>query len=99
MLARSSLRSTRTLNGLRNGASAVTKRAVSSSSNAANEAIPTRLNVAAVASTSLAVGSIAWYYHMYGPVAHASAPAEEGLHPASYPWVHEKWFKTFDHQA
>ena len=21
------------------------------------------------------------------------------LHPTKYPWVHEQWFKTFDHQA
>jgi len=99
MLARSSLRSTRTLNGLRNGATAVTKRTISASSGAAKEATPASMNIAAVASTSLAVGSIAWYYHMYGPVAHASTPAEEGLHPTKYPWVHEQWFKTFDHQA
>jgi ubiquinol-cytochrome c reductase cytochrome c1 subunit len=26
-------------------------------------------------------------------------PAEEGLHPTKYPWVHNQWFKTFDHQA
>jgi hypothetical protein len=36
------------------------------------------LNVAAAASTTLALGSIAWYYHLYGPVAHAMTPAEEG---------------------
>ncbi|KAL6869702.1 cytochrome c1 [Amphichorda felina] len=99
MWARSSLRSTRALNGLRNGASNLSKRTISSSSNAANEAAPTGLNIAAAASTTLAVGSIAWYYHMYGPVAQAMTPAEEGLHPTKYPWVHEQWFKTFDHQA
>merc|ERR1712169_159108 len=99
MLARSSLRSARTFNGLRNGASAVTKRAVSSSSGAAHEASPTRLNIAAIASTSLAAGSIAWYYHMYGPEAFAMTPAEEGLHATAYPWEHEKLAKTFDHQA
>lgn len=21
------------------------------------------------------------------------------LHATSYPWVHQQWFKTFDHQA
>lgn len=26
-------------------------------------------------------------------------PAEEGLHPTKYPWEHEKFYKTFDHQA
>ncbi|KAJ4173911.1 cytochrome c1 [Fusarium falciforme] len=99
MLARSCLRSTRTFNGLRNGPSAVSKRAASSSSSAAGDASATRLNVAAAASTTLALGSIAWYYHLYGPVAHAMTPAEEGLHPTKYPWVHNQWFKTFDHQA
>jgi len=42
---------------------------------------------------------MAWYYHLYGPVAFAMTPAEEGLHATKYPWVHNKWFKTFDHQA
>jgi len=27
------------------------------------------------------------------------SPAEEGLHPTHYPWEHQKWSKTFDHQA
>jgi ubiquinol-cytochrome c reductase cytochrome c1 subunit len=34
--------------------------------------------VAAFASTSIAAGSIAWYYHMYGPKAQALTAAEEG---------------------
>jgi ubiquinol-cytochrome c reductase cytochrome c1 subunit len=76
----------------------VSQRAASTAS-AAGEAAPTRLNIAAAASTTIAAGSIAWYYHLYGPVAHASTPAEEGLHATAYPWVHEQWFKTFDHQA
>jgi ubiquinol-cytochrome c reductase cytochrome c1 subunit len=97
MLARSCLRSARPFNGLRS-ATNVTKRAASTAS-AAGEAAPTRLNIAAAASTTIAAGSIAWYYHLYGPVAHAMTPAEEGLHPTQYPWVHEQWFKTFDHQA
>ncbi|EJP68932.1 cytochrome C1 family protein [Beauveria bassiana ARSEF 2860] len=98
MLARSCFRAPRALNGLRNGAVNVTKRAASTSSGA-GEASASRLNVSAIASTTIAVSSMAWYYHLYGPVAHAMTPAEEGLHPTQYPWVHEKWFKTFDHQA
>ncbi|KJR82527.1 uncharacterized protein SPSK_03370 [Sporothrix schenckii 1099-18] len=93
MFARSSLRSTRAFSGIN-----VTKRAASTSSGAA-EASPLRLNIAAAASTAVAIGSAAWYYHLYGPVAQAATPAEEGLHPAKYPWVHEQMFKTFDHQA
>lgn len=54
------------------------QRAASTSSSAAGEASATRMNVAAVASTSLALGSMAWYYHLYGPVAFAMTPAEEG---------------------
>ncbi|UKZ80904.1 cytochrome c1 [Trichoderma virens FT-333] len=95
MLARSTLRPARVLNGLRNGAVNVSKRAASTSS----EASPARLNFAAIASTTLAAGSMAWYYHLYGPVAFASSPAEEGLHATQYPWVHQQFFKTFDHQA
>ena len=36
------------------------------------------MNIAAAASTTLAVGSMAWYYHLYGPTAFAMTPAEEG---------------------
>ncbi|RKU40117.1 cytochrome c1 [Coniochaeta pulveracea] len=98
MFARSGLRSTqRVFAGARNGAINVTKRAASTSSGA--EASPVRLNIAAAASTAVAIGSIAWYYHLYGPTAHAMTPAEEGLHATKYPWVHQQWFKTFDHQA
>ncbi|KAG6007169.1 cytochrome c1 [Claviceps maximensis] len=99
MLARTCLRSTRTLNGLRNGVNNVSKRAASTSSGAAGEASPARLNLAAIASTTIAAGSAAWYYHLYGPVAFAASPAEEGLHATAYPWVHQQWLKTFDHQA
>ncbi|KAJ2977557.1 hypothetical protein NQ176_g4304 [Zarea fungicola] len=99
MLARSCFRAPRTVNGLRNAAVNVTKRAASTSSSA-GQASASRLNLSAITSTTLAVGSIAWYYHLYGlPVAHAMTPAEEGLHPTKYPWVHQQWFKTFDHQA
>ncbi|KAK0618591.1 cytochrome c1, heme protein, mitochondrial precursor [Bombardia bombarda] len=100
MLARSCLRSTRTLASAKNGAIKFTKRAASSSSSgSAAQSSPVGLNIAAVAATTVAAGSIAWYYHLYGPTAHATSPAEEGLHPTKYPWVHQQWFKTFDHQA
>jgi ubiquinol-cytochrome c reductase cytochrome c1 subunit len=36
------------------------------------------LNIAAAAATAVAAGSIAWYYHLYGPTADAATPAEEG---------------------
>ncbi len=59
--------------------SSTTQRAISSTSSGATaEASPVRLNIAAAASTAVAIGSIAWYYHLYGPVAHAMTPAEEG---------------------
>lgn len=101
MLARTALRSSRILPGARNGAANVSKRAASTSSNsgASSDAYATRLNIAAIASTAVAAGSVAWYYHLYGAEAHASTPAEEGLHAPKYPWVHEKMTKTFDHQA
>ncbi|KAK4197753.1 3-deoxy-7-phosphoheptulonate synthase [Triangularia verruculosa] len=73
------------------------ERAASSSSGSTAES-PLRLNIAAAAATALAAGSVGWYYHLYGN-SHAMTPAEEGLHPTKYPWVHEQWFKTFDHQA
>ncbi|KAK0666243.1 3-deoxy-7-phosphoheptulonate synthase [Cercophora samala] len=73
------------------------ERAASSSSGSTAES-PLRLNIAAVAATAVAAGSVGWYYHLYGN-SHAMTPAEEGLHPTKYPWVHTQWFKTFDHQA
>ncbi|KAI4091648.1 MAG: hypothetical protein LQ344_003999 [Seirophora lacunosa] len=42
---------------------------------------------------------MAWYWHLFGQEVHAMTPAEEGLHATKYPWEHEKWTKTFDHQA
>lgn len=42
---------------------------------------------------------MAWYYYLYGHELHAMTPAEEGLHPTQYPWVHRQFTKTFDHQA
>jgi hypothetical protein len=27
------------------------------------------------------------------------AYCRHSLHPTKYPWVHEQWFKTFDHDA
>jgi len=97
MLARSSLRSTRAVGAVRNGAINTSKRAASSSSSAADS--PFRLNVAGSVATAVAAGSVAWYYHLYGTELHAMTPAEEGLHATKYPWVHAGWTKTFDHQA
>lgn len=54
------------------------QRALSSSSRPSGEPSAARLNMAAVISTAIAAGSIAWYYRCYGPVAHAMTPAEEG---------------------
>ncbi|KEZ44394.1 3-deoxy-7-phosphoheptulonate synthase [Scedosporium apiospermum] len=81
MLARTALRSSRILPGARNGAANASKRAASTSSNsgASSDAYATRLNIAAIASTAVAAGSVAWYYHLYGAEAHASTPAEEGF--------------------
>jgi len=54
------------------------QRAASSSSSGAATESPLRLNIAAAAATAAAAGSIAWYYHLYGPTADAATPAEEG---------------------
>lgn len=61
-----------------------------------------RQNAAAVAAAAGAVGSIAWYTHLYGtlpflPEVHASSPGELGLHPAAYPWSHKGALDSFDH--
>ncbi|CAE6441281.1 unnamed protein product [Rhizoctonia solani] len=57
-----------------------------------------------VAATAVSVGSIAWYTHLYGQLPFigelsANSPAEEGLHPASYPWSHKGWLDSFDHAS
>ena len=52
----------------------------SSSKGAASEAAasPFRLTVAGTVTTAVAVGSMAWYYHLYGPTLYAMTPQEEG---------------------
>ncbi|KAL8730996.1 MAG: hypothetical protein Q9181_004461 [Wetmoreana brouardii] len=99
MLARQILRSARLASNARSSVGRTATRA--SSSEAANEvnSSPFRLTLAGSAATAVAVGSLAWYYHMFGQDAYAMTPAEEGLHATKYPWVHENWTKTFDHQA
>ncbi|THV47379.1 hypothetical protein BGAL_0314g00100 [Botrytis galanthina] len=98
MLARSCLRSTRSFGGVRNNAINATKRAASTSTSA-EAASPFGINMAAGAATAAAAGSLAWYYHLYGQPLNAMTPVEEGLHPTQYPWVHQQYAKTFDHQA
>lgn len=56
----------------------VCQRAASSSSSGSTAESPLRLNIAAAAATAVAAGSVAWYYHLYGPTADAATPAEEG---------------------
>jgi len=89
----------RSVGAARNAPVNTSKRAASSSSSTTNAASPFALNLAGSAATAVAVGSMAWYYHLYGSELHAMTLAEEGLHPTKYPWVHEKPLKTFDHQA
>ena len=52
--------------------------------------------------TIAAVGSVAWYTHLYGTLpfigeVHANAPEEDGLHPPHHPWSHSGFFDSFDH--
>lgn len=61
-------------------------------------------NAALVAATAMTAGSIAWYTHLYGSVpflgqVSANSPAEDGLHPAEYPWSHKGLLDTFDHAS
>jgi ubiquinol-cytochrome c reductase cytochrome c1 subunit len=35
--------------------------------------------MAGTAATAVAIGSMAWYYHLYGSELYAMTPAEEGL--------------------
>lgn len=102
MLARQALRSARLAPVVRSSVGRTTNRASSSSTSAkASEATasPRALTLAGTAATAVAVGSLAWYWHLFGQDVYAMTPAEEGLHATKYPWEHEKWTKTFDHQA
>ncbi|KAG8728675.1 cytochrome c1 [Ceratobasidium sp. 428] len=59
---------------------------------------------AAIAATAASAGSIAWYTHLYGRLpfigeVSANSPAEDGLHPAAYPWSHKGWLDSFDHAS
>jgi len=97
MLARSCVRSTRSV---RLPLNQTAKRASSSSSSSGDQASTLWKNAATGgAATAIAVGSIGWYYHMFGRSAHAMTPVEEGLHATPYPWEHTKFYKTYDAQA
>ncbi len=52
------------------------QRAASSAAEAVNS--PFKLTMAGAAATTLAGGSMAWYYHLYGSNVFAMTPAEEG---------------------
>ncbi|KAI9715785.1 MAG: cytochrome c1 [Candelaria pacifica] len=102
MLARSCLRSARTVGPARSTTTKTARRSATSSSSA--EAAPTPTSpwnstIAGVVATAVAIGSTAWYYHLYGQDVYAMTPQEEGLHAPKFPWEHEKFTKTFDHQA
>ncbi|KAH7132441.1 cytochrome C1 family-domain-containing protein [Dendryphion nanum] len=101
MLARTALRTARSAGAAaRNAASKTASRAAStSSSTAEGTASSWKTNALPTGATVFAVGSVAWYCHLYGRNVDAATPAEEGLHPTKYPWEHNKWHKTFDHQA
>lgn len=57
------------------------QRSASSSSGASIEAAesPFRLTVAGCAATAAALGSVAWYYHLFGRNVYAMTPMEEGF--------------------
>lgn len=65
----------------------------------ASSSSPARLTAAGTAATAVAIGSAAWYWHLYGSEVYGMTPAEEGLHAPKYPWDHQGWLKTFDHQG
>ena len=52
----------------------------SSTSQAGSEATssPRALTLAGTAATAVAVGSLAWYWHLFGQDVYAMTPAEEG---------------------
>ncbi|THH01063.1 hypothetical protein EW026_g1556 [Hermanssonia centrifuga] len=93
------------------GARATTFRTVSrvrfaSSSSTSSSAFQSFLSSRATlaSATIAAVGSVAWYTHLYGTLpflgeVHANSPEEEGLHSPHYPWSHSGLLDTFDHAS
>lgn len=55
------------------------------------------------ATTATAVGTMAWYTHLYGvpflPEASANTAADDGLHPAKYPFEHYGMLETYNHAS
>jgi len=97
MLSRTALRTARAFGAAKNSA---TKTATRNASSKSSSESASWTNAALLSSSgALAIGSVAWYYYQFGRVAHAGAPAEEGLHATHYPWEHAKHYKTFDHAA
>lgn len=74
-----------------------TRNSSTSSSSAASK--DRSLTLAASAATLTSLGSLAWYFHIYGPTVSANSPADNGLHPPAYPWSHKGWLDSFDHQS
>lgn len=74
------------------------RKASTNSANASAES-PARLTAAGTAVTAATIGMAAWYWQLYGSEVHAMTPAEEGLHAPKYPWDHQRWLSTFDHQG
>ena len=58
----------------------IQRASTSSATEAASEisSTPFRLTLAGSAATAVAVGSLAWYYHLFGQDVYAMTPAEEG---------------------
>lgn len=93
------------LSGVRASLRTATRGAARFSSTNASSTPPTPFfasKAAAYGSSVVAVGTLAWYSHMYAggipflPVGSAN-PIDEGLHPPKYPWSHSGVFETFDH--
>jgi len=54
------------------------RRASTATGEASASSSPARLTAAGTAATTVAIGSMAWYWHLYGSEVHAMTPAEEG---------------------
>ncbi|OCT46795.1 hypothetical protein CLCR_02175 [Cladophialophora carrionii] len=77
MLATSAVRSTPLRAAARTIVRKTTTRAASSTSNEAASP-PFWLTAGASTATVAAIGSVAWYYHLFGQDVYAMTPAEEG---------------------
>ncbi|KAF8845174.1 cytochrome c1, component of the mitochondrial respiratory chain [Paxillus ammoniavirescens] len=93
-----------TLNTVKNRAASQVRFASSGSASSSTIESLFTSRASLISVTLFSAGSIAWYTHLYGTLpfigeVHANSLADDGLHPAAYPWPHKGLLDSFDHAS